>query len=293
MDSKYKSHELNLFSNADAQLKLYDNSSRSDFKTNGWQVFQLDLTKSGETSYSNSHGVYIPQLMLSVNGAVAGVSWLLGDLVTSRDGLVVNAAQEVKDRKAADDLLQAGVNSAVTRMNTADSFHSGNRAEDNLARYNADQAIISTATQEAIDRKSGDGALASSISTNKLASDNEILRAVAEEKRIDDKLTLEIADRKSANSTVSGDVSSEQGRAIGAEATLNGAIETENKRALAAESKLGGRIDFITSNADPASLDSLSEIVTQFSNNGLDYASRLHWLEGVVASLLSKVQEAQ
>ena len=199
--------------------------------------------------------------MLSVNGAVAGVSWLLGDLVTSRDGLVVNAAQEVKDRKAADAILQSGIDSGVSRMDGTDILNSNNRAEDNLARFNADQAIIATVTQEALDRKSGDGALASTISTNKLALDNEILRAVVEDKRIDEKLTQEIADRKSAISTVSGDVSSEQGRAIGAEATLNGAIETENKRALAAESKLGLRIDFITSNADGAAIDSLSEIV--------------------------------
>jgi hypothetical protein len=54
--------------------------------------------------------------------------------------------------------------------------------------------------------------------------------------------------------------------------------------------RVDGRIDFITSNSDPAALDSLSEIVAQFSQNGVGYATRLAWLESVVADLVNKSQ---
>ena len=39
-------------------------------------------------------------------------------------------------------------------------------------------------------------------------------------------------------------------------------------------------------NVDPAGLDSLSEIVANFNINGMNYASRLTWLENVVADSL-------
>ena len=53
---------------------------------------------------------------------------------------------------------------------------------------------------------------------------------------------------------------------------------------------LDGRIDFIVHNVDAAALDSLSELVSHFNNNGAGYAARLSFLEGVVAELVNKVQ---
>ncbi len=52
--------------------------------------------------------------------------------------------------------------------------------------------------------------------------------------------------------------------------------------------RLDGRIDFITNNVDGAAIDSLSEIVAQFSQNGQGYASRLSYLEAVVSALVAK-----
>ncbi len=64
----------------------------------------------------------------------------------------------------------------------------------------------------------------------------------------------------------------------------------EVARATAAEEKLSERIDFITSNVNPAALDSLTEIVANFNANGVTYSNRLLWLEGVVQELLNKSQ---
>jgi hypothetical protein len=67
-------------------------------------------------------------------------------------------------------------------------------------------------------------------------------------------------------------------------------LNDEAKARADADSKLSDRIDFIVSNTNPAAIDSLSEIVSQFSQNGQGYASRLTYLESIVASLVNKSQ---
>jgi len=67
-------------------------------------------------------------------------------------------------------------------------------------------------------------------------------------------------------------------------------LGSEANRAVAAETKLGERIDFITHNTNPAAIDSLNEIVAQFSTNGQKYADRLTYLEGVIEGLVNKSQ---
>lgn len=79
----------------------------------------------------------------------------------------------------------------------------------------------------------------------------------------------------------------EKKRAQAAESKLTTDLSAESARALDKESKLDARIDFITHNTDPVAIDSLSEIVAQFSTNGQGYAERLTYLEGVVAALLN------
>jgi hypothetical protein len=56
----------------------------------------------------------------------------------------------------------------------------------------------------------------------------------------------------------------EESARISADSSLQGAIENEESRALSAEAALGQRIDNVLSNIDPASLDSLTELVSAF-----------------------------
>ena len=72
---------------------------------------------------------------------------------------------------------------------------------------------------------------------------------------------------------------------------------TSNSDAVSAEAKtradevfrLDGRINSVLSNIDPASLDSLTEIVGKFTNDGVTYADRLTALEAVIASLVNQL----
>ena len=68
-------------------------------------------------------------------------------------------------------------------------------------------------------------------------------------------------------------------------------ISAEVARAQAAEGKLSDRIDFIVSNTSPSAIDSLTELLSHFSQNGQGYASRLTYLEGVIAELVNKSQQ--
>jgi len=79
-------------------------------------------------------------------------------------------------------------------------------------------------------------------------------------------------------------------RASNAEVTLQLNLDAEAKTRDDEVKRLDGRIDFIQSNVDPVAIDSLTEIVSQFSQNGQSYASRLTFLESVVASLVNKSQ---
>ena len=54
--------------------------------------------------------------------------------------------------------------------------------------------------------------------------------------------------------------------------------------------RIDGRIDFIVSNVNPSSLDSLTEIVSNFNANGATYASRLTYLEGIIQELVNRSQ---
>ena len=77
---------------------------------------------------------------------------------------------------------------------------------------------------------------------------------------------------------------------MAAEGVVQANLDAEAKARADADSKLSDRIDFIVSNTNPSAIDSLSEIVSQFSQNGQSYSSRLTYLESVVASLVNKSQ---
>ncbi len=92
------------------------------------------------------------------------------------------------------------------------------------------------------------------------------------------------------DSALDGVITQERTRALTAEGVVQANLDAEAKARADADSKLSDRIDFIVSNTNPSAIDSLSEIVAQFSQNGKSYASRLSYLEAVVSALVAKTQ---
>jgi hypothetical protein len=97
-------------------------------------------------------------------------------------------------------------------------------------------------------------------------------------------------DSKNRDSALDVKIQFEKTRAETAEGKVQANIDDEAKARADADTKLSDRIDFIVSNTNPSAIDSLSEIVAQFSQNGAGYADRLTYLEGVVAALVNKVR---
>ena len=289
----YKSKELNLYSNDGGVLKVSDATSlRSSIAINlasTAQLMQLDF-KAPSSGSLGSHFLIIPSLYVSW-GAVSYHAGQTFDAYNTRLNTgATNLTAEAKTRSDADILLTNNLNAEAKARGDADATHTTNIAQEVYDRGAGDQANLTLITNEVADRKAAITVVSNASSANALAIAAEQKRAEEKEALLD---TADADEKKRAEAkealldTADAD---EKKRAVAAELVLTNALDVESKRAVAKEEKLDARIDFITSNVDPAAIDSLSEIVSQFSTNGQGYAQRLTWLEGVVASLVNKSQ---
>ena len=250
MQTDYKSHELNLYSNDNVgRLRFVDGKGTGlgpGFGQNQNYIF-AKYTDDAKGQYQ--WPVCIPELHTIDNstGYVMGVGWYITDTRSKLDD----------EKKARED---------------ADSKSVADLGSESKARVDADSKLATDLGAEAKSRVDDDdflqaqvGALWGGVST--IESESK-----ARDTALDGKLTVE------------------RTRAEGAESKLTTDLSSEAKARADADSKLSDRIDFIVSNTNPSAIDSLSEIVSQFSQNGQGYASRLTYLESVVAALVNKSQ---
>lgn len=193
----------------------------------------------------------------------------------------------------AETAIQFALDTEKSRLANQEAYEAGLIASETANRVAGDNALQNALNNETTARQAADNQHTTDIS-------NEALRATTEEQRIEGLLN----DYKSSNDAKvdAGDAKHDayEGYAnarmdtIEAKSVSDG---TANSDAVSAEAKtradeiarVDGRIDFITSNVDGASLDSLSEIVTKFTNDGVTYADRLTALEAVIASLVEQL----
>ncbi len=88
-----------------------------------------------------------------------------------------------------------------------------------------------------------------------------------------------MSDRKTAVSALDGKLTVERTRALDAESVVQANIDAQAKERKSEVNRLEGRINFIANNSDGAAIDSLSEIVAHFTQNGQGYASQLSYSE--------------
>jgi hypothetical protein len=243
MQTDYKAHELNLYSNNSVgRLKFQDGKGTGlgpGFGQNQEYIF-AKYTDDAKGQYQ--WPVCIPELHTIDNstGYVMGVGWYITDTRSKLD-----------DEK--------------TRALGVESQLAADLYSESLTRASADENLTASLAAEGKIRADDDA---------KLTSD----------------LAAEVADRKTAVSAVDGKLTVERTRALDAEGVVQANVEAEAKERVSEVKRLDGRIDFITNNADGAAIDSLSEIVAQFTQNGQGYASRLSYLEAVVSALVAKTQ---
>lgn len=288
MSVDYKSHELNLYSNDGKNKYTFADATGL---IPGLASVSPILKLGGTVNVDGYEGsIAIPNLLYKIFNSeyYSFLSHTLYTLDAKDTSLGAELSQESKDRKAADAVLTSGLSAEVKARADADGIHTANIAQEVFDRGAGDLANLTLINNEIADRKAAVQVVSNSASANAIAITAETTRAVtkeglletaiadektramAKEALLDAVDVKEIADRKAAN------------------VVLTDALNAEITRALDKESKLDLRIDFITSNANPSAIDSLSEIVAQFSTNGQGYADRLTYLEGVVAALVNK-----
>jgi hypothetical protein len=251
---------------------------------------QLDFTKLGESGYSNGHAIFIPQLVLTVNGAVTNVQWVLGDLQTSRNILQGDLNIEREERQNNVQALSNAITAEAKLRSDADGKHTNAIAQEVFDRGAGDLANAGAITQEIADRKAAITVVSNSASANALAITAETKAREAKDALLDTAIADEKKRALAVEGSLYGDIQSESNARNTSISNVYNDLGSEANRAVAAETKLGERIDFITHNTNPAAIDSLSEIVAQFSTNGQGYADRLTYLEGVIEALVNQSQ---
>jgi hypothetical protein len=279
----YKSHELNLYSDDNKCHLFFKDGQLNPQWAPGFgqgQKFQyVRYTQVDDGGYM--HPIVVAGLhYLDTNGFVSGVGWSFYEVKNS-------ITDEAKARNDADIKIASDLQTEVkARQDAIDA--------EAKARSETDQSIIATIVAENKMHTDNFNLLGAQIATENKARIAAVSAEAKARGDADANLLTAIqsveADSKTRDSALDVKLSQEKSRAEGAEASLSSRIDTEITDRKSDVSRLDGRIDFITNNADGAAIDSLAEIVSQFNLNGATLASRLTYLEQVVASLVNKSQ---
>jgi len=268
----YKSHELNLYSNNSVGHLKFEDGKGSNKGPGFGQNQEYIFAKYTDTATSqNQWPVCIPELFTidNASGYVLNIGWT----ITNEQA---KSADEVKARQDADET-------------------------EAKARVAADQKLSDLIVAESKAHTDYEALLAGQIVAETKARTSAVSAEAKARADADDFLQAQVgglwgglqtieADSKARDSALDVKLGIERTRAVDAESKLTTDLAAEAKARADADSKLSDRIDFIVSNTNPSAIDSLSEIVSQFSQNGQGYASRLTYLESIVASLVNKSQ---
>ena len=227
--------------------------------------------------------------------------FLNADAISSESARALNAEAVIQDNLDeesgrainAETSIQFALDAEKARLVNQEAYEAGVLATETANRIAGDNALQNSLTNESNARIAADAQHTTDIS-------NEALRATTEEQRIEGVLNGYVS---SNDAKVNAGDAKHDAYELYANGRMDAIEEksvsdgTANADALADEAKtradevarLDGRIDFITSNSDPASIDSLSELLTKFNADGQTYADRLTALEGVVNALVEQL----
>ena len=181
----------------------------------------------------------------------------------------------------------------IARLANQEAFEAGELAAEVANRLAGDNALQNALTNETNARTAADTQHTTDIS-------NESLRATSEEQRIEAKfdayqssndIKVDAGDAKhdAYETYANARMTDIENKSVSDGTANSDALAAESKTRADEVSRLDGRIDNVISNVDPASLDSLSEIVNKFNADGVTYADRLTALEAVVAALVEQL----
>lgn len=268
----YKAHELNLYSNNSVGHLKFEDGKGSGKGPGFGQNQEYIFAKYTDSANGNMQWpVCIPELFTIDNssGYVLNIGWTITD---EQKKLV----DEIKARTDADDVESKARVSADQKL--SDSLVADSKAHTDYEALLAGQIVAETKAR---------GTAVSAEAKSRADADDFLQAQVG---GLWGGLQTIEADSKTRDTALDGKLTVERTRALDAEAVVQANVDAEAKARVSEVKRLDGRLDFITNNSDGAAIDSLSEIVAQFSQNGQGYASRLSYLEAVVSALVAKSQ---
>ena len=278
----YKSRELNLYF-ADNSKKFRVTPVLNDPEVGS--CFELKTTDSKN---AGNDGIYVEHLMTNTSYGKLGVGSTLGNLKDRATALEGALSTETADRKSADSKLQANLDSEAATRLAQDQTHTASIAQEISDRTTGDFYLNAAIVSENATRAAADVVLTNAAAQLNLDLSAEVKERKSEVVRLDARILQEIQTRgdsvfNESNLRIAADdvIGVRCDGLVTSVAALSASVGADVKR-------IDGRIDFITSNVDAASLDSLTEIVNNFNSSGATYASRLSFLEGIVQQLVNR-----
>ena len=284
--SDFQSKVLNLYSDDSTHhLRVKPESTRALFQYDGG-VLPVEFPKLTvqDVDVYDKMAQNTTDINYEINRANAYEAKLLSDV-----------QNESSRASGVEEGLQGELDAEKARVAARETFDVSALATEVAARQSADASFTATISAEIASREAAD-----SIHTVAIAAESS--RADTEEKRLDGLINqnwVELIQRArdiEDQATLDRDAESARMDAIESKAAADysefderfGTSGTDNTSKFDA---LTLRVDGILSNTDPASLDSLAEIVQKFSADGVDYAQRLTNLESVIQQLVEQLSE--
>jgi hypothetical protein len=181
-----------------------------------------------------------------------------------------NIDAEASTRAAADVTLQANITAEETRATLRENaietaFQAADTALgtriDNIMN-NTDPGVIDSFAEIIAAFEAADDVLSASIIANSTAITNEVIRAVAKETEINDRLSVEISRAQSAESSLAGLIGVEETARIAADNALSARLDTEETTSTSLQAQITAEVNRATS-AESVLTQGLADEVTR------------------------------
>lgn len=279
----YKSKELTLYNDGGYKLQVRPIDGSTDAGP-GFSIKTTLLSGAGDW------GVHIPMLKVDTMYGVRTVGSMIGMQEYYISQLNVNLPAEVVRATNAEASLQANINAEAAARLSQDNTHSASIAQEISDRQTGDYQLDVKVSSETARAQASELVLTNSLAQTDLDVEAEEKARIAADSKINDAVSAEVKARGDADFKLTTDLGAESKARLDADTKLASDLTFESGERKSEVKRIDGRIDFLTANTDPAALDSLAEVVANFNVNGASYASRLTFLEGVVAALVNKSQ---
>ena len=282
MLSDYKSRELNLHRDDGYKFRIIPKFGDTEVP----YAFELKTTN---TSNNGNWGVYVESLFSSVGNVTQSVGGMLYSHANTLNTHTTDIANEVYSRHTGDVKLANDLFIESQTRASGDAVHTADIAAEVAARISGDYTLQQSLANETANRTAADTVHTQSIAQLGIDLAAESASRADHDTKIISDLNVQKDARIAGDAKLTTDLASESSARVLADSKLTSDLSAEVAARVADVANVNGRVDFVIHNTDPQALDSLSEIVAQFSANGSNFAARIAFLEGVVAELVAKV----